>query len=116
VRGQEQGRVSRSLRHGQQASSHVPRRVLRSPDEVKPSECQQDRKQTGGIVHLLAQLADGARVKVVTAAGDEFPEGAAVGLDFARPDVYVFHPESKKIICSTSDAPRRLDRLICLTR
>jgi hypothetical protein len=39
----------------------------------------------------------------VTAAGDEFPEGAAVGLDFAPRDLYLFHPESTATLCHGID-------------
>jgi hypothetical protein len=35
----------------------------------------------------------------VTAASGDSPEGAAEGLDFAPPDLYVFHPESKTTLC-----------------
>jgi hypothetical protein len=48
---------------------------------------------------VLVEMADGTRVKVVTAAGEAFPEGAAVGLDLALSDLYLFHSESKGTIC-----------------
>jgi hypothetical protein len=42
---------------------------------------------------------DGTRLKVVTAAGDEFPEGALVGLDFSPRDLNLFELEAKATLC-----------------
>jgi ABC-type sugar transport system ATPase subunit len=47
---------------------------------------------------VLVETAAGMRLKVVTAAGDEFSEGAAVGLECAARDLYVFHPDSKLVL------------------
>jgi multiple sugar transport system ATP-binding protein len=57
------------------------------------------REPLGLEDEVLVETADGTRVKAVTAAGDEFPEGAAVGLQFAARDLYLFHPESKATLC-----------------
>jgi hypothetical protein len=54
---------------------------------------------------VLVETRDGTRVKTVTAAGDEFPEGAAVGLELALSDLYVFHPESKMSLGHLIDQP-----------
>jgi len=40
-------------------------------------------------VQVLVETVDGARVKVVTPPAEEILEGAKVGLDFARGDLYV---------------------------
>ena len=47
---------------------------------------------------MLVEMADGTRVKVVTAAAEEFPEGVAVGIDFALPDLYLFQMESREAV------------------
>ena len=57
------------------------------------------REPLGLEDEVLVETADGTRVKAVTAAGEEFPEGAAVGLDFASRDLYLFHTESKATLC-----------------
>ena len=57
------------------------------------------REPLGLEDEVLVDTGDGMRVKVVTSAGEEFPEGAVVGLDFGPPDLYLFHPESKETIC-----------------
>jgi multiple sugar transport system ATP-binding protein len=57
------------------------------------------REPLGLEDEVLVEMADGTRVKVVTAAGEAFPEGAAVGLDLALSDLYLFHSESKGTIC-----------------
>jgi ABC-type sugar transport system ATPase subunit len=57
------------------------------------------REPLGLEDEVLVQTADGTRVKVVTAAGEAFPEGVEVGLDFGPPDLYLFHAESRGTIC-----------------
>ena len=57
------------------------------------------REPLGLEDEVLVETADGARVKAVTAATEEFPEGAVVGLDFGPSDLYLFHAESKETIC-----------------
>ena len=57
------------------------------------------REPLGLEDEVLVETADGTRVKVVTAAGEGFPEGAVVGLDFGPLDLYLFHAESRGIIC-----------------
>ena len=67
VRGKENRAISGGLGHRHQVHSQVPRGVRGAPQEVEPAECQQDRKEAGGIVHPLAQLA-GARVGLLDLA------------------------------------------------
>jgi ABC-type sugar transport system ATPase subunit len=57
------------------------------------------REPLGLEDEVLVEAADGTRVKVVTAAAEEFPEGALVGLDFGPSDLYLFHTESNGTIC-----------------
>jgi ABC-type sugar transport system ATPase subunit len=57
------------------------------------------REPLGLEDEVLVETADGARLKVVTAAGEEFPERAVVGLAFGPLDLYLFHAESKETIC-----------------
>ncbi len=57
------------------------------------------REPLGVEDEVLVETADGTRVKVLTAAGEEFPEGAVVGLDFGAPNLYLFPSESKRTIC-----------------
>ncbi len=57
------------------------------------------REPLGLEDEVLVEMADGTRVKVVTAAGEAFPEGAVVGLDFGPPDLYLFHAQSRGTIC-----------------
>ena len=52
---------------------------------------------------VLVETADGTRIKAVTAGGEEFPEGAAVGLDFAPRDLYLFHPDTTVTLCHGVD-------------
>jgi multiple sugar transport system ATP-binding protein len=58
------------------------------------------REPLGLEDEVLVDTDDGTRVKAVTSVGEEFPEGAVVGLDFGLPDLYLFHSESKETICS----------------
>jgi len=58
------------------------------------------REPLGLEDEVLVEVAGGRRVKVVTAAGDQFPEGAEVNLDFAPADLYLFHPDSGKTVCA----------------
>ncbi len=57
------------------------------------------REPLGLEDEVLVETADGTRVKVVTAAGEAFPEGVVVGLDFVPADLYLFHAESRGTIC-----------------
>jgi multiple sugar transport system ATP-binding protein len=57
------------------------------------------REPLGLEDEVLVETEDGTRVKVVTSAGDAFPEGAVVGLDFGPPDLYLFHTESRGTVC-----------------
>jgi len=61
------------------------------------------REPLGLEDEVLVETADGTRVKAVTAAGDEFGEGAAVGLDLAPRDLCLFHPDSRITICNSLD-------------
>lgn len=56
------------------------------------------REPLGLEDEVLVHVEKGTRLKVVTAGGEEFLEGATVGLDFDLTDVYLFHPESKRTI------------------
>jgi multiple sugar transport system ATP-binding protein len=58
------------------------------------------REPLGLEDEVLVETADGTRVKVVTTAGEEFPEGALVGIECAPPDLYLFNPHSKTMFCS----------------
>jgi ABC-type sugar transport system ATPase subunit len=57
------------------------------------------REPLGLEDEVLVEASDGTRVKAVTVAGEEFPEGATAGLEFAQQDLYVFHPESSTTLC-----------------
>jgi multiple sugar transport system ATP-binding protein len=57
------------------------------------------REPLGLEDEVLVDTADSTRVKVVTMAGEEFPEGVAIGLDFAPRDLYLFHAESRATLC-----------------
>ena len=57
------------------------------------------REPLGLEDEVLVETADETRVKVVTVAGEEFGEGAEVGLEFERKDGYLFRPESGVTIC-----------------
>jgi hypothetical protein len=57
------------------------------------------REPLGLEDEVLIELAGGARVKAVIPSGEEFAEGAAVGLDFAPQDLYVFDPDRKATLC-----------------
>jgi len=57
------------------------------------------REPLGLEDEVLVEAADGTRVKVVTAAGEEFPEGSVVGLEFGLLDIHLFDGESKDAIC-----------------
>ena len=61
------------------------------------------REPLGLEDEVLIQAADGTRVRAVTPSGQEFPEGAEVGLDFALADLYLFHPESGDTLCHGLD-------------
>jgi len=56
------------------------------------------REPLGLEDEVLVEVVNGTKLKVVTAAGEEFLEGARVGLDFDLADLYLFHPESKEAI------------------
>jgi ABC-type sugar transport system ATPase subunit len=61
------------------------------------------REPLGLEDEVLVEMADGTRVKAVTAAGEEYPEGATVGLDVAPRDLYLFQPESRTTLCHGID-------------
>jgi multiple sugar transport system ATP-binding protein len=64
------------------------------------------REPLGLEDEVLVEVAPGVRLKVVTASGDEFPEGAATVVDFAPRDLYVFSPDSKNVVCHGVDGTR----------
>jgi len=55
------------------------------------------RQALGLEDEVLVETADGTRVKVVTAAGQEFREGRTVGFDVEPGDLYLFHPGTTTI-------------------
>ncbi len=57
------------------------------------------REPLGLEDEVLVETADGARVKVVAPAGEDFSEGAGVGLNFAPRDVCLFQAEAGITIC-----------------
>jgi multiple sugar transport system ATP-binding protein len=61
------------------------------------------REPLGLEDEVLVETSEGTRVKVVTAAGEQFPEGAAVELDFEAHDVLLFNSESAKGLCYGAD-------------
>jgi hypothetical protein len=61
------------------------------------------REPLGLEDEVLVETPDGTRVKALTAAGDEFPEGAVVDLSFAPGDIYLFHAESRITVCCGVD-------------
>jgi multiple sugar transport system ATP-binding protein len=61
------------------------------------------REPLGLEDEVLVEVEGGTRVKAVTASGQEFPEGAPVGLEFSPRDLYVFHPDSGQTLCHGVD-------------
>jgi multiple sugar transport system ATP-binding protein len=61
------------------------------------------REPLGVEDEVLVQVADGTRVKLVTASGEEFGEGAEVGLEIAPGDLYLFDAESGQALCERID-------------
>ncbi len=61
------------------------------------------REPLGLEDEVLVETADGTRVKVVTTAGEQFPEGAVIGLDFGLRELCVFHPDSRVTLCRGID-------------
>jgi multiple sugar transport system ATP-binding protein len=57
------------------------------------------REPLGLEDEVLVEMADGTRVRVVTATAEEFSEGISVGLEASPTDLHLFHPESKSIVC-----------------
>ena len=53
------------------------------------------REPLGLEDEVLVETADGTRVRVVTGAGEEFPEGAAVGIEIALEGLYLFEARSR---------------------
>ncbi len=61
------------------------------------------REPLGLEDEVLVETANGARIRALTTAGEEFPEGAAVGLDVAARDLCLFHPKTKTTVCYSAD-------------
>jgi len=76
---------------------HALRLVSPAPDRITGHVFL--REPLGLEDEVLVEMANGTQVKVVAAAGEEFPERASVGLDFAPADLYLFHPESRDALC-----------------
>jgi multiple sugar transport system ATP-binding protein len=62
------------------------------------------REPLGLEDEVIVQASDGARVKIVSASNEEFPEGSDVSLDFNAKDLYLFHAESKETLCFGIDS------------
>jgi multiple sugar transport system ATP-binding protein len=58
------------------------------------------REPLGLEDEVLVETIDGTRVKVVTAGGEGFPEGAVVGLELEASKLYLFHPDSGVVLLS----------------
>jgi multiple sugar transport system ATP-binding protein len=65
------------------------------------------REPLGLEDEVLVEAAGGARLKAVTASSEEFREGAAVVLEFAPRDLYLFRPESNDTLCHGIDGLHR---------
>jgi ABC-type sugar transport system ATPase subunit len=76
---------------------HALRLVSPAPDRITGRVFL--REPLGLEDEVLVEMANGTQVKVVAAAGEEFPERAAVGLDFPSADLHLFHPESREAVC-----------------
>jgi multiple sugar transport system ATP-binding protein len=61
------------------------------------------REPLGLEDEVLVETAEGPRIKVVTAAGEEWPEGAKVGVECVPRDLCLFHPDSRTTICNSLD-------------
>ncbi len=61
------------------------------------------REPLGLEDEVLLETTDGMRLKALTAAGEEFPEGAAVGIEFVLRDLYLFHPSATATLCHGID-------------
>ena len=57
------------------------------------------REPLGLEDEVLVETVGGGRVKAVSSASSDLPEGAAVLLEFSPQDVYVFHPDSTSTSC-----------------
>jgi multiple sugar transport system ATP-binding protein len=61
------------------------------------------REPLGLEDEVLVEAEDGTRLKVVTPAGEEWPEGATVGVDVEPQALYLFSSESKSTFCHGID-------------
>ncbi len=61
------------------------------------------REPLGLEDEVLVETGNGLRVKVVTAASEDFPEGAVAGLEFGMADLVLFQPESNATLCFGND-------------
>jgi multiple sugar transport system ATP-binding protein len=57
------------------------------------------REPLGLEDEVLVEATDGTRVRVVTAAGEGFPEGQAVGVEFPLESILLFRAEERTAIC-----------------
>jgi len=81
---------------------HALRLVPPGPDRIAGRVFL--REPLGLEDEVLLEVADGIRVKVVTVEGDEFAEGAAVGLEFSLRDLYLFSQSERSIVCEGIDS------------
>jgi multiple sugar transport system ATP-binding protein len=57
------------------------------------------REPLGLEDEVLVRVGPDVHVRLLTPSGQDFPEGAPVGLDISPADVYLFHQESKATLC-----------------
>ena len=73
---------------------------LVAPGSDQINGCVFLREPLGLEDEVLVKTDNGMRVKVVTRAGERFPEGSAVGLEVEACDLYLFHPDSgETLLC-----------------
>jgi ABC-type Fe3+/spermidine/putrescine transport system ATPase subunit len=72
---------------------HALRLVPPGPDRITGRVFL--REPLGLEDEVLVETADGTRVKVVTAAGEEFEEGAAVAIDLPSEQMHLFEVSSR---------------------
>ena len=71
---------------------------LVSPGSERVAGCVFLREPLGLEDEVLVKTDSGTQVKVITGAGEGFPEGAAVGLEVDACDLYLFHPETGSML------------------
>jgi multiple sugar transport system ATP-binding protein len=78
---------------------------LVSPGSDLVTGCVFLREPLGLEDEVLVKTDSGTQVKVITGAGEGFPEGATVGLEVDACDLYLFHPETgSMLLCGIASA------------